>query len=86
MGLSGAAMQQKEHYSTFECEDGLHLNNLPSLTCGNHHGNKNGTGMGVQLEVYKDKVVIRPKDFRTSAFVKSIAIKNGKPYYEAEIL
>ncbi len=85
MGLCGEKMQKTEGYATFQCEDGLHLINLPSLCCGNHHGDKNGTGLGVQLEVYADRVVIRPKDYRLGRFIKSVSIKDGKPYYEVNL-
>ncbi len=86
MGLCGEKMQNKEGYSTFQCEDGLHLINLPSLSCSNHHGNKNGLGIGMHLEVYENKVVIRPKDYKCKRYIKTVSIKDGKPYYEAEII
>ncbi len=84
MGLCGEKMQQNEGYSTFQCEDGLHLINMPSLSCMNHHGNKNGLGMGLSLEVYEDRVVIRPKDYKLKKYIKSVKIKDGKPYYEVK--
>ncbi len=86
MGLCGEKTELREHYSTFECEDGLHLINLPSLCCGNHHGEVDGIGVGLMLEVYDDKVVLRPKNFFTGRYVKKVSIKNGKPYYEAELV
>ncbi len=86
MGLCGEKMQEKEGYSSFQNEDGLHLINLPSLCCGNHHGSRNGLGIGVQLEIYKDKVCIRPKDYKTGRFIKSVKIKDGKSCYEANII
>ncbi len=82
MGLSGEEMQIKEGYSTFQCENGLHLINLPSLCCSNHHGNKNGLGIGMQLEIYDDRVCIVPENFLFGKTIKSVKIKNGKPYYE----
>ncbi len=87
MGLCGEDMQKKEGYASFQTEDNLHLINLPSLCCSNHHGEENGLGMGLQLEVYADKVVIRPKNYtRFRKFIKSVKIKDGKPYYEAKII
>ncbi len=86
MGLCGEKMQAKEGYSSFQCEDELHLINLPSLCCGNHHGNKNSLGIGVRLEVYDDKVCIRPKDYKFKRYIKSVIIKDSKSYYEASIL
>ena len=85
MGLSGEEMQQKEGYASFQTENGVHLINLPSLCCGNHHGEKNGLGMGIHLEIYRDKVCLRPKDYLCDKFIKSINIKDGKPYYEVDI-
>ncbi len=86
MGLCGEEMQAKEGYSSFQCEDGVHLINLPSLSCGNHHGNKNGLGLGLRLEIYSDKVCIRPRDFKLGRFIKSVKIKDGKPYYHAKTI
>ncbi len=86
MGLCGEEMQEKEGYASFQCEDGLHLINMPSLSCNNHHGDKNGLGMGIQLEIYEKKVVIRPKNYLKHRFITSVKIKDGKPYYEAEII
>ncbi len=85
MGLSGEKMQNAEGYASFQCEDGLHLINLPSLCSKNHHGNKNGLGIGVQLEIYDDKVCLRPKNYKFGTFIKSVKIKDGKPYYEVTI-
>ncbi len=85
MGLCGEEMQKKEGYASFQCEDGLHLINLPSLCCNNHHGEKNGLGIGVNLEIYDDRVCIRPKDYKSGRFIKSVKIKDGKPYYEVKI-
>ncbi len=85
MGLCGEKMQAKEGYSTFQCEDGLHLINLPSLCCGNHHGEKNSFGIGMRLEVYNGKVCIRPKDYKFKRYVKSVPVKDGLPYYEVNL-
>ncbi len=85
MGFSGEEMQKKEGYASFQNEDGVHLINLPSLCCGNHHGNANGLGLGVQLEVYENKVCIRPKNYIVPKFITSFAVKDGKPYYEVEL-
>lgn len=84
MGLCGENTLKAEGYSSFESEGGLTLINLPSLACGNHHGETPKNGIGVQLEVYDDKVVIRPRKFR-GGWNKKIVIKDGKPYFEAKI-
>lgn len=85
MGLCGEGMKKAEGYSTFEEEDGVTLINLPSLSCGNHHGEKNGLGIGIQLEIYENKVVLRPKNYITGKFITFLNIKDGKPYYEVNL-
>ncbi|MBE6717281.1 MAG: hypothetical protein E7573_10220 [Ruminococcaceae bacterium] len=85
MGLCGEDMKEKEGYSTFEEEDGVTLINLPSLSCGNHHGELQGLGIGLQLEIYEDKVILRPKNFISGRFITKLNIKNSKPYYEVNI-
>lgn len=82
MGLCGEDMMKNEGYSTFEDENGLTLINLPSLSCGNHHGEIQKLGMGVQLEIYEDRVILRPKSFISGRFITKLNIKNKKPYYE----
>ncbi|MBQ9945097.1 MAG: metallophosphoesterase [Clostridia bacterium] len=82
MGLCGEDMKKAEGYSTFEDEDGVTLINLPSLSCGNHHGEMQGLGIGIQLEIYKDKVVLRPKNYISGKFITKLNIKDKKPYYE----
>lgn len=85
MGLCGEDMKEKEGYSTFEEEDGVTLINLPSLSCGNHHGELQGLGIGLQLEIYEDKVILRPKNFISGRFITKLNIKTSKPYYEVNI-
>lgn len=85
MGLSGEDMLKAEGYCTFENEDGVTLVNLPSLSCGNHHGEIQNLGIGLQLEIYDTKVVLRPKNYISGKWIKKLNIKNGKPYYEAEL-
>ncbi len=85
MGLCGEEMQEKEGYASFQCEDGLHLINLPCLCYDNHHGNINNSGIGLQLEIYDKKVLIRPKNFKTGKFVNTVSIKDGKPYYKIKL-
>lgn len=82
MGVSGEDTYKKEGYSSFEKYGSLHLINLPSLSCGNHHGINNKLGVGFQLEVYNDSVVIRPRETKLHRWVKNVVIKDGKPYYE----
>ena len=69
----------------FEEEDGVVLVNLPSLACGNHHGDDRSMGIGVVIEVYEDRVAIRPRNFAHHAMNRKVAIKDGKPYFEKEL-
>ena len=86
MGLCGEDMLKKEGYSSFEDEDGVTLVNLPSLSCGNHHGEMQGLGIGLQLEIYDTRVVLRPKNCLSGKWIKKLSIKDGKPYYEKELV
>lgn len=83
MGFGGERLLKKEGYASFENEDGVELINLPSLACGNHHGEIRQMGMGAQLEVYDDRVVIRPRSFKRHSWIESVPIRDGKPYLEA---
>ncbi len=85
MGLCGEYMQKKEGYSSLYEEDGLHLINLPSLNCGNHHGEINSIGYGAEIQVFEDTVRIVPRNYVTGKYIKKINIKDGKPYYEVKI-
>lgn len=85
MGLCGEARKAAEGYSSFEEEDGVVLVNLPSLACGNHHGDDRSMGIGVVIEVYEDRVAIRPRNFAHHAMNRKVAIKDGKPYFEKEL-
>ena len=85
MGLGGENIRKAEGYSTFEKEGDLRLINLPSLSCGNHHGENKSTCLSVQLEVYDDKVVIRPRNTMKRKWITSVAIKDGKPCFEEKI-
>ncbi len=84
MGIGGEKIQKSDGYSTFEKEENLRLINLPSLSCGNHHGEDRSMGVGVQLEVYTDKVVIRPRNTKKRKWL-TVPIKDGKPYFEEMI-
>ena len=85
MGISSFESIETKGYSDFEKDGNLTLINLPSLACGNHHGEFNKTGCGLQLEVYDDKVVLRPRRYNRKKWLKSVKIKDGKPYYEETI-
>ncbi len=85
MGLAGEKKQKGEGYASFYSENGVNLINLPSLNCGNHHGEKDNIGIGVQLEIYEDRVVLTPVNYFLGKPVKSVSIKDGKPYYEVKI-
>lgn len=85
MGICGENCYKANGYASFEKEGELNLINLPSLACGNHHGENKSFCVGVQLEVYDDKVVIRPRSFKLHNWLTSVSIKNGKPYLEEPI-
>ena len=85
MGLCGEKRKQAEGYASFEKEDGVTLVNLPSLACGNHHGDDRSMGIGVMIEVYADRVVLRPRNFARHTMNRGVAIRDGKPYWEEEI-
>lgn len=85
MGLNGEKSLEKNGYASFEKHDGVNYINLPCLTRGNHHGENEKTGIGCILEVYTNKVVIRPRSFTKHKMNRKISIKNGKPYYEENV-
>ena len=85
MGLAGERTARERGYSSFETDGDIVFTNLPSTACGNHHGEDNSFGCGMMLEVYKNRVVIRPRNFALKKFNKKIAVKNGLPWFEKEI-
>ena len=85
MGLCGEERKKAEGYASFESEDGVTLVNLPSLACGNHHGDNRAMGIGVVIEVYADRVIIRPRNFARRTMNRKIAVKDGKPYWEQRV-
>ena len=85
MGLCGEARKKAEGYASFEEEDGVNLINLPSLACGNHHGDDRAMGIGVLIEVYDDRVVIRPRNFAKGTMNRNVTIADGKLWLEVSI-
>ena len=85
MGLCGEARKKAENYASFEEEDGVQLINLPSLACGNHHGDDRSMGIGVIVEAYADRVVIRPRNFAHRSMNRKVLIRDGKPYLEVSV-
>ena len=81
MGLSGEGWKEIDGYSTFEIEDGLRMINFPTTACGNHHCEDASQGIGMQLEVYDDRVVLRPRNYYDHEWTK-VVIRDGKPYAE----
>lgn len=75
MGVSAAAHYETDGYSSFEEMGGVHLVNLPSLACGNHHGECKKLGCGIVIEVYDNEVVIRPRDFKARRWLKRYACR-----------
>ena len=82
MGFCGEKRRRQDGYSSFEEDGGITLVNLPSNACGNHHGESNRNCVGAVLEVYADKVVIRPRDFLFGKWFTAVTIKDGKTWYE----
>ena len=82
MGLCGENSKKENGFASIEQEGDTVLINFPSLACGNHHGENNEFGIGVVLEVYENKVVIRPRSVLRHKWVESVAIHSGKPYFE----
>lgn len=85
MGLCGTKSMKKNGYASFEEHNGVNYINLPCLTRSNHHGQTKRTGIGCLLEVYDDKVVVRPRNFEKGKMNKRIIIKDDKPYFENSI-
>lgn len=85
MGLCGEERERADGYSSFETEDGVQLVNLPSLACGNHHGDDRSMGIGVIIEVYEDRVLIRPRNFSSGTMNRKVKIRDGKPYLEVPV-
>lgn len=84
MGFCGEDMLKKEGYSSFENDEGLELINMPSLACGNHHGEIREMAMGLQLEAYDDKVVLRPRSYKKHRWLR-FNVRNGKNYLEVSL-
>ena len=82
MGFCGEEKKRAEGYASFESEDGVTLVNLPSLACGNHPGDLRSRGLGLILEVYADRVVIRMRDFTRRRMIRRVAVCGGRPYWE----
>lgn len=85
MALCGEKSAEKNGFATFENHDGVNFINLPCLTRSCHHGGDERIGQGAVLEVYDDKVVIRPRNFRKRKMNRKIKIQNGKPFFEEAI-
>lgn len=86
MGLCGEKSLKHKGYASFEKHDGVNYINTPCLTRPNHHGETDETGIGMVLEIYSDRVVIRPRNFVKRKMNKKIMIRDKKPYYEEPIV
>lgn len=82
MGFCGEKNLKENGFSSFEQEGDLTLVNLPSNGCGNFWGENNRNNVGLVLEVYDGKVVIRPRDFLLGKWFNKVIIQAGKPYFE----
>lgn len=82
MGWTGQEVTERRHFSSVERDGTLNLLNMPSLACGNHHGVWSVIGIGGMLEVYEDRMIIRPRDYHLHIFNTEYPVQNGKPYFE----
>ncbi len=85
MGFCGEKFLREKGFSSIEEEGGVVLFNLPSNACGNHSGENNRNCVGLVLEIYKDKVVVRLRDFLKHTWFKKVPVQNGNPYFEKKI-
>ena len=85
MGFCGEKRLREKGYASIEEYDGMVLLNLPSNACGNHTGENNRNCVGFVLEVYRDKVVVRLRDFLLHDWFRKVPVQNGNPYYVREI-
>lgn len=89
MGLGGENCLNRNGYASFEkegsFEGSLNLINLPSLSCGNHHGELRESDTGVQLEVYDDKVLIRPRNYAKRRWNDTVPIRDGRFFLEEKL-
>ncbi len=67
LGLIEKRRTHSYGFSNFETEGSFHRINVPCFTLPNHHGLPT-TGLGYQLEVYDDKVLIRPRRYTHSVW------------------
>ena len=82
MGLAGEGMKAARGYASIEREGSLTLVNLPSLACGNHHGERNDMGVGVQIEAYPDRVLLRVRRHSDRVWNTEVSVDGGKPFFE----
>ena len=85
MALSGNEWYKKEGYCTLEKDGNLTLLNVPSLACGNHHGKIKDMGIGFVVEVYNDRVLIRPRNFSHHKEYKKFIAENDRNYWEIKL-
>ena len=84
MGFSGEKWQREKGYATIEQDGCLTLINLPSNACGNHSGENNRNCVGLVLEIYADKVVLRLRDFLLHKWFCKVPVRSGAPFFEKE--
>ena len=67
LGLTGRRQMRSFGFSNFETDGSLHRINVPCFMFPNHHGLPS-SGLGYQLEVYDDRVLIRPRSYASSVW------------------
>ena len=85
MGLGGERCLREQGYCSVYEEEGVTLTNLPSLSCGNHHGEDRSQGIGMVVEVYDGRVLIRPRNFARRRWNTKVDMQAGKGYYEKKL-
>lgn len=57
---------------SYNCVDGIHCINVPSMAIENKDGTYNDAGTGYIMEVYRTKVIFRARDFAKGVWVSDI--------------
>lgn len=86
MGWAGEKAKAEHGFSSVEKIGPLNLINLPSLSCGNFHGEGSIIDIGAMMEVYDERVLIRPRDFKTHRYYSGFDMQEGKPYFEISLV
>lgn len=67
LGLVTKRTRRRLGFSNYETDENLHRINVPCFQFWNHHG-VNMSGLGLQMEVYDDRVLFRPRSYTYSVW------------------